>query len=431
MVDKTEKYLRRLLYICIILLSCISIEVKSNLIPNASFEMDTNGVPNGWHFWVRQGYESDVCFDIDNRYNTDGNKSLKITNAGNGDCACALNEEYDVSYKEKFIYHFRVAMKCKKVEGRAIARVVSINSKGKRDWNFVNLVSFGNHNFRYLEQIFLIPSNVIKIRIDLILNGKGSVWFDDVSLIKDEIKDVRQIQIGSNTFIETDRFNESRNNAVFTKEEIKRGFVIFYRENIDKIFPYSIPTRSEITASIYAFATLGEYKPIAFAIYALKDLADVRVSCSDLKSSKGVISKDAFDVKTVKCWAQRTSWNSYTYSIIPELLEKRNKVQIPKGKSQQFWLTIRVPKCAVAGGYISIIDITTRNTKPRQIKLFLKVLPFSLITPPKVWGLYADNKRWLKMTNSGIEEEVQKIKEHGINALLLSLPPLQKPLWSF
>ena len=184
----------------------------------------------------------------------------------------------------------------------------------------------------------------------------------------------------------------------------------------------------------------GEYEPSSFLVKALKDLKKVTVNCSDLvcSDSGAKIGKSAIDVKLVKCWYQAGSAGSSINQkkspkiLIPELLindnslvkvdyekkenylkltfpdrneylwisnlEHRNEsvkntdcpvvdskillpVDIPKGKNQQFWVTLRIPDSISAGNYTGKMRLLSNDITFDEIAIVVTVFPFDLCQP--------------------------------------------------
>lgn len=206
-----------------------------------------------------------------------------------------------------------------------------------------------------------------------------------------------------------------------TRTERSRGYLLFTRPEPGDIFLTSVPSREEIIDRLEVSAAPGERTAVNFALYSLTNLKGVKVELNDFKSKNGYrIGKEAVDLRVVRCWAQRTNWNSITYHVIPELLERKEKVDIPEGKTQQYYLRINVPDNTVSSIYTSNVKIATQDGKAEPLKIVLNVLSFKLQAPPDIiWGLYSDSSRWRKYTDEHVFEELRAIRNQGINALVM------------
>jgi len=208
------------------------------------------------------------------------------------------------------------------------------------------------------------------------------------------------------------------------EEDKERGYFTFIRR--DGVYPSSIPHEEEIKTKIRTFASIGEYEPVTFSIYALTDLRGVKVTVTDLVDDKdNRISASNIDVRVVRCWPQRGGANlaaTDKYKIIPELLEKREKVDIKQRTAKQYWLIIKVPDETEPGSYIGKIFIEPQNAPSMKMKLILRILPFKLLYPHnKVWSIYFRHFQGLDTWSSNrlklVKRDLNDLKTHGLNSV--------------
>lgn len=174
-------------------------------------------------------------------------------------------------------------------------------------------------------------------------------------------------------------------------EDIEKGYMIFVRENMEGVYPNSIPNTNELSGSIKLTTTPGEYEPASFSIFAIRDLAEINVFSSDLVSTTGRrISKNNVEIKAIFCWLQKVGeYDEKKAGIIPELLEDL-PVKVKKGTSKQFWAIVRVPETASAGTYKGNIIVQQANYSSK-VNIELEVLPYFLLKPPFMyWGVFSD-----------------------------------------
>lgn len=224
-----------------------------------------------------------------------------------------------------------------------------------------------------------------------------------------------------------------------TEEQRKDGFVIYSRPEPFDIRPWSVPRKGEALQSLSISAAASEITASWFAIYALKDLVGVDIEVIPALKD-GTLSSDEYpqiDVFYVHYWPQRTDWKGRTYYIIPELILpfEDGRIQYPlpggtlswkefnikTGKSQLFWLVIRMPKD---------IPISTKefDFKLRirigdgvfDLPLKVRMLPFALKKPTdKCWLLYGDLGNWWTNQTDEIRKAVLKdMAEHGIDGIV-------------
>lgn len=396
---------------------------KEFLIKNCGFEvdLDIDNLPDGWKMWVRPGAEDQIRYKLDGSIFHSGLKALFIQSQSERDWSIYFDKEFDISENEPMKYIIGGYIKCEDVENYAGLRLNVIDQQGQVQWYFGKALSQATHDWKYFSDTFVLPENAKKLKFDLIGSGKGKIWFDDVKFYRVSFKDSEKLYIDGKCFYDiTDKPETSSKNHLL--KHLNNGYLYFIPDDYDNILPYTIPTSNEIEKPIEVIAAKGEYEPTSFCIYASVDLDSVTIIINDLISCDGNrISKQDIDIRVVRCWPQRVSWNSNTYRLIPELLEKKEAVNIKANTTKQFWLTVKVPVNAKEGKYYSRIVIALDGEEETEIDLVLRVLPFRLEIPEGIiWGLYADSDRWKNYAIKRIESELQDIKEHGINSLIIN-----------
>ena len=146
----------------------------------------------------------------------------------------------------------------------------------------------------------------------------------------------------------TEVTKEDKGSGLDLKDEEKsQGFVVFARHPQELIYVYTKPSTFEKINSIKLFSCPGEYEPITFSLYGLKD-ANAKVKVSELTSKEGKkITAENFDVRVVTNLRRKVSEKSYSYW--PFILEKPESFKITNGKTTQVWITMFVPKDTAAG----------------------------------------------------------------------------------
>ena len=200
-----------------------------------------------------------------------------------------------------------------------------------------------------------------------------------------------------------------------TKEEKDNGFVLFICNYLSDIRPATIPKREEVKTDINIFATPGEYEPAAFALYPVKNVNRVKVTIGDLKNEKGdVIPKENIVVKVVRYNANYLKEGGTLYEVAPEMLEKKDSLDLTEGICKEYWLTVKIPENAGEGDYKAEILVKAGDKASAKLILNVKVLPFALLTPPDVTyaHFYSVHK------DMALAEKVLNIlKEYGSNSV--------------
>lgn len=234
----------------------------------------------------------------------------------------------------------------------------------------------------------------------------------------------REVTIGGKTYKEVGR-----------RREVPLGpmpgappdgvLLVFTRPNPGDILDYSIPRPEEIRDRFGAFAAPDEDQPVWFGVHALRDLKGVRVSCSDLTGTAGTIP--AGEVELFNLTTRPRSMSDRPGSMITfaaDLLDENAAFDVGRGRSQPVYLRIHVPAGTAPGVYSGAVTLAPEGDKPVELPLSLRVLPIALQAPrDKVWHIYGDAIRWVRMAPPEWRAEIGDMARHGINSLSVGYPP--------
>ena len=180
-------------------------------------------------------------------------------------------------------------------------------------------------------------------------------------------------------------FDETAPAPALTEPEKERGYLLFRRPLTESIYPNTHPLPHERLEALVAFAALGEFEPVTFALYPVRPLQNLKVRCSSLTSSLGKISAGHIDVRLATYW--NVGFPAYTtlntYRRVPELLERVTVHTSPAGECQWYWLTVHVPNDAKPGLYRGTVTVWDDGFgQAVEIPLALRVLGFPLQKDP-------------------------------------------------
>jgi len=257
-------------------------------------------------------------------------------------------------------------------------------------------------------------------------------------------------------------------------------YVIYTRPAIDDqpLLPDVVPVPAQVGDTISLWATPGEYEPATFAIFACRDLDDVRLAATDLEGDAGKIPGAAVDLHVVKVWYQAGMGSigagAHKPQLVPELLvkddalirvdteAKRNLMRhtgddgretyvcisdldpekmpnvaprdaetlqpfdVPADSLKQIWVTVQVPDSAPPGPYRGAIRIQPRGEPEARVSVRLRVLPFRLRPTMLVQSIYyrgrlAPNRHAHAVnseyrTPAQLEAEMRDMAAHGLNS---------------
>lgn len=199
-----------------------------------------------------------------------------------------------------------------------------------------------------------------------------------------------------------------------TPEEQRRGYVLFARDPLAPVSPYSVPFPSERASELRAFAARGEYEPVSLCIHALEPLKGVTVAAGKLRSAKDdLIPADRVDVRVVRALLVPVDTKAKTYRLQPFLLEKRPAFSVAKGETAQVWLTLKVPEAAQGGRYEGKVSVAAAGRKATSLKLVLEVFPFTLPPAPVELAMFYPRPA---PDDAMLLRELTDMREHGLNA---------------
>ena len=163
------------------------------------------------------------------------------------------------------------------------------------------------------------------------------------------------------------------------------------------------------------FAARGEYEPLAFVIYAGKDLKSVQVEVTDLKSDAGLIASDNLTVRTVVRGPRRFTYRSPVedHRVVSRFLFRFKPFDLRAGHFREIWLTVKAPEDAAPGVYSGRIVVRPDGRRATALPVRLEVLPFKLRpSPKKRYGVY-HNVKTDAQNRERSKRELIDIREHG------------------
>ena len=125
----------------------------------------------------------------------------------------------------------------------------------------------------------------------------------------------------------------------------------------------------------------GEYEPVTFSIWPLRDLEDVTLEVSPLQAASGAtIPADAVETWYLQQRPQRlqppTSFG-FASGFLPDWQQRDLFADI----TQRAWLNIRVPEATPPGTYRGTVTFTPRNAEAIALGFEVEVLPSAWSVP--------------------------------------------------
>lgn len=207
------------------------------------------------------------------------------------------------------------------------------------------------------------------------------------------------------------------------------GFIPFAVHPLRYTYRVTQPRESEIDRPVRAIATPGEYVPLAFAVRTLTEMHCVELELAPFKDKQGnTIPRRNMDLRIVKDLPMPTL-NKNEYRIEPRYLESFDEfdiLTIPKGFTERFYVTVKIPDDARPGIYKAAFTLTSRNCGKYAFSAMIRVLPFKLAVPDAekemVFSILdpTNDKRTASFGKNKIPPQMRKcfidMIEHGMNS---------------
>jgi len=223
----------------------------------------------------------------------------------------------------------------------------------------------------------------------------------------------------------------------WTVRQLRDGLAVYTRPWVDPVWPDHFPRQHELDAPVRAFASPGEYEPLTFTLYPLKDFASANVSiCGALDCTNGAkrasIDASAIDVRAVRFMNVRPNYSSFnTYYRAPDVLMPWRPHPLKKGENMRVWLSAKVPLAQPPGLYEGKV-LVQADGLTLWVPISLRVLPITLQKDQSlVYGQYYHHPfRYLDNAPDDFsrawwqrkaEAEHADMREHGMNTVVLGL----------
>ena len=233
-------------------------------------------------------------------------------------------------------------------------------------------------------------------------------------------------------------FAPYRDPPVWTEAQHADGYALWVGDSAVPFYETQPPSADEIAAELACQTAPGEYEPVTLTVLPLRDLTGLQLVASDLRSGDAVIPAANVDVRSVRYMLVRPNYSMFnSYHIAPDVLERRETVDVKQRCNQRFWITTRVPDEAQPGVYDGKLTVRAADTDPVDVKLRLRVLPIRLKkNPDSIYGMYyRDPLSNVHPSNTPeanayfrrkAELERQDMVAHGMNSHISSISGLSR-----
>ena len=154
------------------------------LVPACNKNSDDGELLAGFPLDSIEGVITRDGVEFDNAFSADGSGSLKIT--ATGDRVVQLFETGNLDAEDCILY-YRAKIKTKNLIGQAyLMMICRFTGKGEAFSKGLGAVKSGNMDWSTAETPFFLKKgeNLDNIKLQIVINGTGSVWIDDIKLVK-------------------------------------------------------------------------------------------------------------------------------------------------------------------------------------------------------------------------------------------------------
>lgn len=231
------------------------------------------------------------------------------------------------------------------------------------------------------------------------------------------------------------RILTSGTGAAFEPSEADRNrrMVVFARDYMQDVATNDRPKAGERVDVLSAAAFAGEMEPVTVSFLPLADLGHATLTVSDLASDTGVIPSSSVDVGWVSYRLSRMAMDGSSYTIAPRMVMPSTGVDMPKGLTRRFWLTVKVPEDATPGLYRGKVTLAPHDAEQISIPLAFKVHPGvldSVDIPAGPWG-HSINLPWLgsdsktrAWNDAMARKSLKRLRDYGFTTFT-GLPRIQ------
>ena len=195
--------------------------------------------------------------------------------------------------------------------------------------------------------------------------------------------------------------------------EAERGFIAYARPWQQPVLYRSVPRPEERLTRLSARLSPGEFEPVVFSLFALRDVDALPVRVSRLRGPGGQ-SISGSNVRVGRVTHQSVWQNPTTFEAVEHLVRPCDTVDLVAGHSQRMWLTVHAGEEVSAGVYAGVVSIGSLG-----VPLTVQVLPIELaVLEDMGYFMYQPDLRWELVPDRGLWENMARdLADHGMTTM--------------
>jgi hypothetical protein len=172
--------------------------------------------------------------------------------------------------------------------------------------------------------------------------------------------------------------------VALSSDDEKRGWLLYQRDRNCEVFPNSRPAPDERLEKLRITATPGETESQPFAVYAIRDVKELKAQIASPWSMGSLQLEDVlfhpvqYPVSRTRGRDEVRGASAKTFVRYPVFLRPVSAHNVRAQSSRLYWVTVNVPGSASAGTYSASIRVSDANGGRRDLPIEIRVLPFRL-----------------------------------------------------
>jgi hypothetical protein len=235
----------------------------------------------------------------------------------------------------------------------------------------------------------------------------GSVWFDDFT-----VREIEESELGDWTPQEPTAWEPAA-------EDQQRGYVIFTRPTVERIYHTARPRQGEVTRELSLWAARDQTASANLLLRSLGPLEEVRLQPSDLRSGPHKLPARRVVCRVVEPYRYRL--DPYRWIAVPLFLRHRTTFSLPANDTAQVYVTVQVPRATPPGEYRGTITLSFSDRPSTEVALRLEVLPLTLERPGICFFQYYSSS-YIYPPYDGPRYQrlyLQNMRDHGFTGITL------------
>jgi len=206
--------------------------------------------------------------------------------------------------------------------------------------------------------------------------------------------------------------SETKNVTAASK---KRGYILFPQDWMDLCFEHAVPAADPGEFTLEVKAARGEFEPVTFGVHGLEDVGKITLTGGEALKKAGIKA----DITTILSVPKRTTnyVRASEFVVGPACLERTDSAELKKGRTKQFWITLKVPENVKPGVYRDSFILTSAKGV-QSVPVKLEVRPFKLDSIG--WNRTAlFCMRTIFDGKFVYEDVIREMADHGLNSLII------------